>query len=79
MNLMPMIMTRVKMQINKTSSLTGVNRTKILKIDPVDMRAWREGKLTQDAFPYLNKHEREFLISGITEEEWDKHFPKEEE
>jgi len=27
--------------------------------------------LIQDAMPRLNEHEREFIITGITEKEWD--------
>ena len=27
--------------------------------------------LIQDAMPRLNENEREFIISGITKEEWD--------
>ena len=36
--------------------------------------AWFNGKLAQDAFPFLSASEREFLITGITPEEWDKLF-----
>lgn len=32
----------------------------------------------QEAFPYLNAAEREFLISGSTEEEWNEMFGEEE-
>jgi len=30
--------------------------------------------LIQDAYPTLSLAEREFLISGVTPEEWDKFF-----
>jgi len=30
--------------------------------------------LIQDAFPNLDKEQREFLISGITPDEWNKHL-----
>ena len=30
--------------------------------------------LVQDAFPNLDKEQREFLISGITPDEWNKHL-----
>jgi len=32
--------------------------------------AWQNGKLIQDAFPSLNVAEREFLMTGITPDEW---------
>jgi hypothetical protein len=36
-----------------------------------------KGKKLQEAFPYLVADEREFLMSGLTSEEWDKIFPPE--
>lgn len=37
--------------------------------------AWaREGVLIQKAFPTLNAGEREFLMTGITPEEWNETF-----
>jgi hypothetical protein len=42
--------------------------------------AWREErKFIQDAFPFLNADEREFIQSGTTPEEWDAMFPKKDE
>ena len=35
---------------------------------------WRGGMLLQDAFPNLNRDEREFIKSGSTKEEWDNAF-----
>ena len=32
--------------------------------DPADVVAWQDGKLIQDAMPYLSKEDRELLISG---------------
>jgi len=31
---------------------------------------WEGGALVQDVFPHLTPSEREFLISGVTPEEW---------
>lgn len=33
---------------------------------------WMQGKKVQEAFPFLTADEREFLMTGITKEEWDK-------
>ena len=33
---------------------------------------WMNGKFVQDAFPFLTADEREFLMTGITKEEWNK-------
>ena len=42
-------------------------------------RATRTNELIQDAFPQLNDAEREFLMTGITEEEWNTHMKGEDE
>ena len=40
---------------------TGVE----IECDPNDWVAWYEGKLIQDAMPYLTVDQREVLISGM--------------
>lgn len=46
----------------------------------VRMHWWREaGMNIQDAFPMLNADQREFLMTGLTPEEWDAIFGEEEE
>lgn len=40
------------------------------------LKAYKAGALMQHAFPMLNDDEREFLISGITPEVWNKLFGK---
>jgi hypothetical protein len=37
--------------------------------DGVDM--WRAGNPVQKAFPFLDADQREFLLTGMTAEEWD--------
>lgn len=39
-----------------------------------DFDEWMNGKLAQDAFPYLNSEEREQLISGLCPECQNKMF-----
>lgn len=38
---------------------------------------YNAGALIQDAFPFLSASEREFLISGIPPDEWDRLFAHE--
>ena len=46
----------------------------------VRMQWWMEkGMNIQDAFPMLGDDEREFLLTGLTPEEWDDLFGEEEE
>lgn len=40
---------------------------------------WDRGAYVQDAFPTLNAGQREFLMTGMTPQVWDKTFPKEED
>jgi hypothetical protein len=39
---------------------------------------WQAGALIQNTFPTLNGEQREFILTGTTEEEWNEMFPKEE-
>lgn len=36
-----------------------------IAVSALDVAAWQEGALVQNAFPYLSAEERELLISGI--------------
>ena len=51
--------------------LSNIERSLELDVTAQEINAWRSGMLIQDAMPRLNEHEREFIISGITQEEWD--------
>ena len=35
---------------------------------------WMEGSLIQDVFPELTANEREFIMTGITPQEWEEAF-----
>jgi len=66
------------MKVTRTSSFTGVTRTLDLPISEADLRAWNGGMLIQDACPDLTEDQREFIMTGITSEEWDAAFGEEE-
>ena len=40
---------------------------------------WQAGEFIQDAMPGLTPAEREFLMTGITPEEWAEMFPEDDE
>lgn len=67
------------MLVTRTSLLSGVTRTLEIGITEDQMRLWEAGKPIQAVAPHLTPGEREFLISGITDEEWDATFPEEDE
>ena len=67
------------MTIKRTSSLTGVTRTKEIDVTIEQVLAWEEGELIQNAMPHLSADDREFIKTGITGEEWDQLFGGAEE
>lgn len=50
-----------------------------VEVNESDYWDWDDGKMAQDAFPYLSADEREMLISGICPQCWDKTFGGDEE
>ena len=59
------------MLITKTSVMTGEKNEMLLPVTNEQIERWEGGALIQDVFPHLTPSEREFLISGVTPEEWD--------
>jgi len=59
------------LQITRTSMLTGIDRTKTFDITYDQYYAWyTEGELIQNAMPNLSASDRDFIRSGIVDEEW---------
>jgi hypothetical protein len=50
-----------------------------IDVKMVDMAAYEDGALIQDAFPYLTTGQRELMLTGISDEIWDDMFGDEEE
>lgn len=67
-------------QVTRQSVLTRQINTMELPIlqEHLDIYDTVGDILVQDAFPNLNAEQREFLISGITPQEWNDTFGKEE-
>jgi|TARA_R100001530_G_C4260611_1_gene140360 hypothetical protein len=62
------------MIVTRKSLITGNVSTMSLDITQGQIDMYYEGALVQDAFPDLTPIEREFLLSGITQEEWEETF-----
>tara|TARA_R100000664_G_scaffold27698_1_gene38580 strand:+ start:2139 stop:2354 length:216 start_codon:yes stop_codon:yes gene_type:complete len=63
-------------EIEKTSPLTGKVNTMEIKMNPNDYVRWQKRETNiQDALPYLSVDEREFLMSGISPEDWNELYP----
>ena len=59
------------MQITRTSPVSGVTRSLEIPCTEEQMAAYKSGALIQVAFPDLTADRREFILTGITKEEWD--------
>lgn len=69
------------MLISRTSPLTGKVNTMELNVTGAQMQEFNsEGRvrMVQDIFPNLTASEREFIMSGYTQEDWDMIFGEEE-
>ena len=59
------------MEITRVSMISKKENTLDLDVTVRQIEAWRCGMLIQDAMPNLTSDEREFIVSGITKDEWD--------
>ena len=69
------------LEVTRKSILSGKTNTMTLDItqESLDIYDTIGGMLVQNVFPNLNKEEREFLISGITPDEWNNTFGDDED
>lgn len=44
------------------------NKEECISVPTENFKLWQDGTLIQDAFPFLNECQREFLITGMCEE-----------
>ena len=63
------------MIVTRRSMLSGEYHEMDLDVTEHDLFRWKqECLLVQDVFPHLSADEREFLMTGITPEEWNEAF-----
>lgn len=67
------------MEITRTSLLSGETRTRDLPITPEQWAAFEAGQHIQQALAHLSDGDREFILTGSTEEEWDEEFAEDDE
>jgi hypothetical protein len=65
------------MLITKESKLSGTIVTKDIMVTQEQLDAWKGGLMIQDAMPNVSADDREFLMTGVTPEEWNDLFPDE--
>lgn len=62
------------MLITKTSILSGKKTTMELPVTDDEIKRFVHGEHAQQVWPHLTPAQREFLISGISPDEWQKSF-----
>lgn len=69
------------MKVTKQSQFTGKFHTRELDITMEQWLRWDNGQgpHVQDCFPHLSADDREFILTGVTPEEWEAAFGDEEE
>jgi len=68
-----------KLLVIRQSPVSGKLRLKYFDCTADEYTRFAVGALIQNAFPNLSAEDREFIITGITDEEWKQTFPAEEE
>jgi len=71
-------MAKLEHAFTQKSMMSGKEHTVKMVLDINDYKNWQNGMLIQNALPYLTPDEREFLMTGITKEEWAAMFPPEQ-
>ena len=64
------------MKIVRISIITNKLHEMNLPITEEQYARWKRGALVQDVFPELTPDQREFILSGITPDEWAGAFPR---
>lgn len=68
------------MLVTKTSMFTGITRTLDLPVTQAQLDAYAAKQdLIQNIFPNLTPSQREFIMTGVTAEEWDAEFKEDDE
>ncbi len=62
------------MLITRLSPFSGKENTKEIEVTPEQIHSWENGELIQNAMPNLKPADREFIMTGITDDEWDTTF-----
>lgn len=67
------------MLITRKSMLSGIERTIEIPVTKEQIDKWESGALAQEAFPNITPAQREFIMTGVTDDEWDSAFSEEDD
>lgn len=62
------------MLITRRSIISGETNTMEIDVTPMQLSNYHNGMLIQDAMPHLTNDEREFIMTGVTPDEWEDEF-----
>ena len=62
------------MKITRKSPISAQITEMDINVTEEELNAWRRGVLIQHAMPNVSPEEREFIVSGITPQEWNDLF-----
>jgi len=62
------------MLITKKCPFTGEVNQKEIPVTPLQLERWEKGELIQKAMPNLTDSQREFIMTGITDDVWNETF-----
>lgn len=62
------------MTITRASPFSGKVNSMEIDVTEDQLAAWKSGQLIQAVMPNLTPDEREFIMTGITPNEWDSMF-----
>ena len=65
------------MKITRKSMFTGKTHTREIDVTAAELNAWAAGELIQNAMPNVDPGDREFIMTGVTPEEWEEAFKDE--
>lgn len=66
------------MKITRVSPVSGKTHIMDINVTEKALLSWQNGQLIQEAMPNLTPAEREFILTGITEKEWNSLFFQED-
>jgi hypothetical protein len=65
--------------ITRKSILSGKVRSKDIDVTPEQLERWMNGELIQKVMPHLSVDDRDFIINGIADGEFEEAFPNEDD
>ena len=65
--------------VTRWSVLSGKTHTMTIPATKEQFERWRSGGLIQECFPWASAEQREFIMTGSTQEEWDAVYEDEDD